>query len=274
MRPAAAAFLLLLAASPVLSQTRPLQTEQALTAPAGHLLFETGFDAIADEPSYLTGVPRTRWEGPLLRFVISPSDNVELDAEWVAIVGAAGEPGRSAVKDGGDVTLRAKWRIFGGGANRTAAAVRFGVTFPETSYNDKSFRALGLAPNTLRAYAQALASFPLARARVDANAGILLFDEVYRPHEQRDFLLYGLALVLPLGGAFEAVAEVAGRYGDGERGSDPSAEARAGVRIGRGRVRGDLAVRRGLAPEDGTWGGTAGLAWTIRPGKRPAAAAP
>jgi hypothetical protein len=205
-----------------------------------------------------------------LRFVFSPSANIELDLEWVALVGAWQEAGENDVTDAGDVTVRAKWRLLGA-ADRAAFAVRFGVTFPETSYNDESFRPLGLGSNTIRAFVQGLFSAPLGRARLHANAGLLVFDEVFRAHEQRDFLLYALALDLPFGGPFEAVAEVAGRAGDGMRGADETSEARVGLRIGRGRVRMDLAVRRGLAPADGTWGWTAGLTWTVR---RPAPPAP
>ena len=111
MRPGAVATLILLAASPAFGQTRPLQTEEATTAPGGHMVFETGAEAIANEPSYITGRERARWEGPLLRFVYSPSDRVELDVEWVARVGASGEEGREDVSDWGDVTLRAKLRL-------------------------------------------------------------------------------------------------------------------------------------------------------------------
>jgi hypothetical protein len=76
------------------AQTRPLRTETAETAAAGTLVLETGFDVIADEPSYVTGAARTRWDGPLLRAVYSPADSVELDVEWVAAVGVVGEAGR------------------------------------------------------------------------------------------------------------------------------------------------------------------------------------
>jgi len=271
MRPRGAAFLLVLAAAPAFSQTRPLQTEEATTAPGGRIQLETGGDVIAEEPSYLTGVKRTRWDGPLLRVVFSPADNVELDLEWVAAVAASGEPGRDTLVDAGDVTLRAKWRLFGGESGRPAFAVRFGVSLPNTSFNDMSGRPSGLGPDSTRGFAQALYTQPVGRARLHANAGILLFDEVFRPHEQSDFLLYGMALAVPFGGSFEAVAEVAGRAGEGEPGADERSEARAGLRIGKGRVCFDLAVRRGLLATDGTWGGTIGLAWTIR-ASRPAAA--
>ena len=263
MRPGAAATLLLLAASPAFGQTRPLQTEEATTGPGGRMVFETGAEAIANEPSYVTGQERTRWDGPLLRVTYSPSDRVELDLEWVALVGASGEEGREDVSDWGDVSLRAKLRLLGGEGKPTLAA-RFGMTLPETSYNDVTFQPLGLGPNTIRAFVQGLFTQPLGRARLHANAGLLTFDEVLRPHEQRDFLLYGLALTVPLGRSLEALAEVAGRAGEGTPGAEQRSEVRAGFRFGRGRVRGDAAVRRGLAPADGTWGATMGLAWTIR----------
>jgi len=267
MRPLGAAFLLALAAAPAWPQTRPLQTEEAHTAPAGRILLETGAEVIAREPSYLTGIERTRWDGPLLRVVFSPADNVELDLEWVAVVAASGEPGQDTLVDAGDVSLRAKWRLLAARGRRPALGVRFGVTLPNTSFNDMAGRPLGLGPDTLRAFAQALVSQPLGRGRLDGNAGILLADEAFRPHEQSDFFLYGLALAVPFG-ALEAVAEVAGRAGEGEPGTEERAEARLGVRFGKGRLRGDAAVRRGLLTADGTWGGTIGLAWTIK-GERP-----
>jgi hypothetical protein len=87
---------------------------------------------------------------------------------------------------------------------------------------------------------------------------------VYRPHEQRDFLSYGLAMEWPATPRFALLAEVTGRTGDGEPGADVRAEARAGLRFGGGRLRWDVALRRGLASADGTWGATVGLAWTPR----------
>ena len=39
-------------------------------------------------------------------------------------------------------------------------------------------------------------------------------------------------------------------------GADQSAEARVGLRLGRGRLRGDAALRRGLCAADGSWGVT------------------
>ena len=246
----------LLALAPLAhAQTRPLQTEEARTAPARTAVLEAGGQAISEEPNFLTGAERDRWDGPELRLVYSPSDNVELDVEWTARVGARGDPDFGEVSDFGDVALRAKVRLAGGEGG--AFGARFAVVLPQTSFGN------GLGPNTIRMSAQALATVAVGRGAVHANAGLAIHDEPLRAHEQRDFLAWGIAVTAPLG-AVEAVAEVAGLAGDGAPGADERGEARAGVRLGRGTVRADVAVRRGLTDATGGWGLTAGLSWTIR----------
>jgi hypothetical protein len=267
---AAALVLIAVGAGTAAGQNRPLLTEPALTARAGTLVFETGMDAITSEPSYITGVERKRWDGPLLRLVYSPADNVELDLEWVARVGVWDEAGREVQgSDWGDVSVRAKWRIRAGGPSRPTLGARFGVVLPQTEFEDEQFRPLGLGPNSLRAFAEALVSQPIGPVRLDVNAGLLLFDEVLRPHEQRDFFVYGLALEWAARPALSLLAELAGRTGDGMPGAQPRSEARMGLRVGGGRLRGDAALRRGLTAADGTWGVTLGLTWTAREPGRP-----
>jgi hypothetical protein len=255
-------------AGPLAAQTRPLQTEGALTAPAGRLVLETGFDAIAAEPSFETGVARSAWSGPLLRLVYSPAGNVELDAEWTVRVGVRGDPLRHGAQssDFGDIALRAKWRVSRGSGQRPTLGARFGVYLPETSYEDKQFRPLGLGPNTLRAFVEGLLTERIGRGRLHLNAGLFLADEVFRPHDQRDFLAYGVAVEWPVGSRLTALAELAGRAGDGRPGTDARSEARAGLRLRHRRLTWDAAVRRGLAHADGSWGATAGLALELRPG--------
>ena len=257
---AAALFAILAAsaAASALAQTRPLSTEEATTAPAGRIVLEAGADGIRAEPNFITGRERDRLDLPVLRLVFSPSGNVEIDVEWVGRVVARNDPDFGTVSDWGDVTLRAKVRLVEEAAGRPALAARFGVTLPETSFGN------GLGPNVLRMSAQMLLSKTLGRTAFHLNAGLAIHDEVLRPHEQRDFFAYGLALVRPFGEQLSLVAEVAGRAGNGAPGAEERAEARAGFRFGGRRVRGDAAVRRGLAEADGTWGLTAGLTWTIR----------
>jgi hypothetical protein len=260
-RAALAALLATSATVPALAQTRPLLTEEATTAPAGRIVLEAGADAIRAEPNFLTGRPRDRFDLPVLRLVFSPAGNVEMDVEWVGRVMARNDPDFGNVSDWGDVTLRAKVRLVEEHAGRPALAARFAVTLPETSFGN------GLGPNTLRMAAQLLLTKTLGRLVLHANAGLGLQDEVLRPHEQRDFLVYGVAAAHELGRAASVVAEVAGRAGRGAPGAEERVEARAGVHLGRGRLRADAAVRRGLADADGTWGLTAGFTWVMREGR-------
>jgi hypothetical protein len=262
------AFLSLAVASQVGAQTHPLRTEEATTAPAGTVAFETGFDQMASETNFLTDAQRSVYAGPLLRFVYSPAGNVEIDVEWVSIVGAVNDPDFGNATDRGDVTLRAKVRLLDGGARRPTLAARFWVALPETESEE------GLGPNTLRQASEMLLSQPLGRAALHANAGLLIADEALRPHAQRDFLVYGLALTAPVGARGEVVGEVAGHVGKGMPGAEERAELRAGFRWTHGRFRYDAALRRGLAPADGTWGFTVGLRWILRAGEKKAATAP
>jgi hypothetical protein len=249
------------AAAPALAQTRPLSTEEAGTAPAGRVVLEAGVDAIRAEPNFLTGHERDRYDLPVLRLVFSPAGNVEIDVEWIGRVVARDDPDIGPVSDWGDVTLRTKVRLVDEAAGRPALAARFAVTLPETSFGT------GLGPNTLRMAAQLLLTKTAGGFAFHANAGLGLQDEVLRPHEQRDFLVYGVALVRQLGPGAALAAEVAGRAGKGAPGAEARSEARLGVRLGSGRLRADAAVRRGLAAAGGTWGLTAGLSWVARAGQ-------
>jgi hypothetical protein len=250
--------LLLSGAAEVDAQTRPLQTEEAATAASGTVLLEAGADLMRHEPNFLNGAERTRLDGPVLRLVWSPAGTVEVDVEWTARVAALGDPEFGDVSDWGDVALRAKVRLREGRDGRLGVAARFGVTLPQTSFGN------GLGPNALRTSAQLLLS-KCGGVCVHGNAGLAIHDEVGRPHEQRDFLHYGLALVVHPWSPLSWVAEVAGLAGRGAPGADARGEARAGVRWRRGHIRWDAALRRGFATADGDWGITLGLGWTLSP---------
>lgn len=257
MRTAVPALLWLAAASAA-AQTRPFATEHAATAEAGCLVLELGADFIAEEPNSLTGRPRDRWDAPVMRLVYSPSDNVELDLEWVGRVIAWGDPDFGNVSDFGDVSLRTKLRLREAAKGGPGVSARFGMTLPQTSFGE------GLGPNTIRMAAQLLLSQPLRGVSIEANAGLAIQDEALRPHEQRDFFAYGLALLRPASARLTLGMEIAGLAGDGALATESHHEARLGIRYGRGRVRWDGALRRGLGAADGKWGFTAGLAWTLR----------
>lgn len=256
MKRVALAALIVSAAAAAHAQTRPLLTEEAATARQGTIVFETGADVMRHEPNFLTGLERTRFDGPLMRLVWSAGDAVEIDLEWVVKVAAFDDPTFGDVSDWGDVTVRAKTRFIEEKEHGFGLSARFNVTLPETNFGN------GLGPNALRMSAQMLLS-KCGRVCVHANAGLGINDEVGRPHEQRDFLHYGFAVTGPGGARLTPVVEIAGLAGNGRPGADARSEIRAGARWQRGRVRWDAALRRGLAKADGDWGLTVGLAWTL-----------
>ncbi len=246
-------------AGPALAQTRPLRTEEAVTAPAGRLVLESGVELVRAEPNFLTGLPRDRWDAPILRLVYSPADTVELDLEWTARILARADPVFGNVSDYGDVALRTKLRFARERPGRPAIGARFSVTLPETN------SLKGLGPNTLRMRAELLASKSFGRTSVHANLGGAIEDKPLEPHAQSDFLAYGLALEQRVGERLGLVAEAAGLgLGRGYPGADRHAELRAGFRWRSGRARWDAALRRGLEAADGSWGFSAGLAWALR----------
>ncbi len=253
------ALLLILPGAVAGAQTGSRLTEEAQTARAGSLVLETGFDYIAAEPNFLTGAERGRYAGPLLRLVYSPASNVEMDLEWVSFVGTPNDPDFDHASDRGDVTVRAKVRFMEGTTKRPTVSARFWVALPETKAE------MGLGPNELRQATELLVSQPVGRVTFHGNAGFLVADEVFRPHIQRDFLLYAMAVTRPVGPGGEVMAEVVGRAGKGVPGADEHAEIRAGFQWSKGPVRYHVALRRGLAAADGRWGFTGGLSWTVRP---------
>jgi hypothetical protein len=239
------------------AQTLPLQTEEATTAGAGRLSFETAMDGIRDEPNFQTGKPRSRYDGPLLRFVYSPADNVEMDLEWVTMIRTPHDPDFGNVSDAGDVSLRSKVRFHDGGDRGPTVGARFTVTWAETAYGE------GLGPNTLRSAVQLLLTQPAGPLRLHLNAGFGIDDQAEKPHVQSDFFVYGVAGEWRVAAPVALVAELAGRMGSGRPGTDEHRELRAGIRLGRGVVVGSAALRRGLGEADGKLGFTAGLGFRL-----------
>ena len=125
---------------------------------------------------------------------------------------------------------------------------------------------MGLGPNTLRFFIEALLTQPLGSVRLDVNLGFFLHEDPTRNHDQLDFLSYGLAARWAVGSRWEIVAEVAGRAGRASRGRERGprlAPARGTPAVACASTRRCVEV---FLSEQGTWGGTVGLSWTIRPG--------
>lgn len=240
------------------AQSRPLVVEEAATAPGRTVSFEAGGEYIRGATNGLTGLPRQRADGPLLRLVFSPADSVEIDVEWTTRVAQFQDPVFGDDSDWGDVALRAKVRLLEEREDRPGLAARFGVTLPETTFGN------GLGPDALRTFVQVLASRSAGRARWHGNLGLAIHDQATEPHVQSDFLMYGAGVLVEAADAVRVGAEVFGLAGE----SSPLAESRSEARLvgqwGAGRVRFDAGLRRGLTRSAGRWGLTVGLRWRVR----------
>ncbi len=246
--PSIVACLLAVTASGASAQHGAFLTEPA--GCAGRFRYEAGAGALASEPNFLTGAPRTRWDLAVMRGARCLDGAAEFELEWVGAVAASGDPDFGSVADFGDVSVRTKLRIARPRGTRPELALRFAATLPQTSFGN------GLDTNTMRFTSQLLATWLRPQVRVHANLGLALVDEALRTHEQRDLLAYGVQAAHPFGegGGTEAVVESAGQLGDGQPGADARAEFRAGLRHRRGRWTWSAALRRGLLAADGTWG--------------------
>jgi hypothetical protein len=254
-------FCVCLGATSAVAQTRPLQTEEATTAPAGRIALEAGAAFMTAQPSFLSLQPRDVWNAPILNLIWSPAGNVEIDLEWVGRVVEVDDPTFGTASDYGDVTLRTKLRFIPEKGRRPAVGARFTITLPETN-QDK-----GLGPNTNRMQAQALLTEVLGPVRLHANAGLAIHDQTFGAHAQHDLFAYGAAFEWSVTHRMAVLGEVAGRAGKGDPGVDKTHEARFGARFQTGRVAWDAAARRGLSDADGKWGFTAGLTWTAQAGR-------
>jgi hypothetical protein len=258
MKTACALLLCLAAGAPVCAQTPPFTTEAADSGPKGRLALELEGAIVGDEPNFLSGRVRTSWDGPQLRLVYSPADNVEVDVEWTMGVGALDDPDFGDVSDWGDVALRTKLRFLEQGAGRPALSARIEVTLPETDADH------GLGPNTLRTAVELLLSRSAGRFTVHANAGLAVQDQVQQLTAQDDFFAYGLCVLGRFATGLSLGAEVAGLAGKGSPGTEAHHEARLGGLYAHGRWSWNAALRRCLGPADGRWGFTAGLSAILR----------
>jgi hypothetical protein len=240
------------------AQTRPLLSEEAYTHERGRLVVEIGQSYVTAQPNFLTGEVRDRWDGPLVRLVYSPADSVEMDLEWTSLIVAVDDVDYGTKVDAGDVVLRTKLRLVEESGGWPAVAARYELSLPNTSME------FGLGPDALRMSAQLLVSRTLGPVRLHLNGGLAIQDEPLAPHAQNDFLDYGLAIEHRASDAVALLGEVTGLAGPGSPGAEERSEARLGLRLGRERLRLDVAVRRGLAEADGDWGFSVGLTWQAR----------
>ena len=226
---------------------------------------------------------RSHWRAPLsglagtlqrwaqLRFDFGVANNVTLQIrgavqQRLAIDAAAshaaiGFPSSGSTRDAGDFSVATLIRLFSDKQKKTALGFRAETKLPNTT------QSKGIGPNTTDIYLSVLASRKLGNALVFGDVGIGILTAPRELDVQNDVLSYGLGGSFHLGRRIIFAAEVNGYLttrnviplGTAARGT-----ARGGLSWRRGAFQFEAALVRGLTANEGDWGGSVGIARTVR----------
>ncbi|MFN8644430.1 MAG: hypothetical protein U0802_23260 [Candidatus Binatia bacterium] len=261
-------------AAPAAAQQRPLVTEDPQPIGGGQVLLETGVD-------WMRGItfPTSGLKGDL---VSAPTIGISVGVGPIAEIQIDGSPYRrlsiterrlapmSAILsfDGSttsavdDVVIATKLRLLHETHGRPAIGLRFATRLPNASNES------GLGQDTTDFFASFLAGKTIGRVRWVGNAGLGIVGDPIVAARQEDLLMFGMSLAAALGHGLELVSEYNGRMNFASKSPTPGAEnrgvARAGLRLGKGRLRLDAAALFGATSTDLDLGATAGLTWTFR----------
>ena len=254
------AMAVVLCATPVWAQQRPLVTEDPEVIGAGRLLLEAGLDYGKETEFPASGLTGNLLRAPLVGVSVGLSSIAELqidagfrnhltisdrvDAPLSGVLDVEGDS-TSAVDD---VVLATKIRIVGESGGRPAIGVRFATKLPNASNES------GLGLDTTDFIASLLVGKTIERIRVVGNVGLGILGNPVRGDAQNDVLVYGLSLARAFTDQAEFVGEVNGRLHTASTDPAPGTESRGQFRfgarytVGPGRV--DGAVLVGLTPRD------------------------
>jgi hypothetical protein len=270
-----AGFGLLLAAAPVLAQSRPLVTEDPETVPAGNMLLEVGFDierGAVFPVSGLTGdmvrigtfglsigvgpIAEIQFDGGLRnQLTITARDP---DAPLAGMVDADGD----ATGDVEDLRIGTKVRFLSETATRPAMAVRFWTRLPNAGNES------GLGLDTADFHFGVALAKTVRSVRAVANVGFGILADPARGDRQNDVLEYGASVARAVRTDVELVGELNGRLNTRSGTPPVGTESRAAVRLGsrftRGPVRVDGALILGVTDHDPSWGLTGGVTWVFK----------
>jgi hypothetical protein len=254
------ALAVVLWATPVWAQQRPLVTEDPEVIGAGRLLLEAGLDYGKEAEFPASGLTGNLLRAPLVGVSVGLSSIAELQIDagfrnHLAISGRVDAPLSGVLDVEGDTTsavddvvLATKIRIVGESGGRPAIGVRFATKLPNASNES------GLGLDTTDFIASLLVGKTIERIRVVGNVGLGILGNPVRGDAQNDVLVYGLSLARAFTDQAEFVGEVNGRLHTASTDPAPGTESRGQFRfgarytVGPGRV--DGAVLVGLTPRD------------------------
>ncbi len=269
------AFLLVIGAAGTSgAQSRPLSTEDPETVPKGFVLFEGGFDFLAN-----SSFPAAGLRGDLFRvgtFGVSVGVNSSVELQFDgglrrrlsidsfdtnAPLANRYTGAGSATGGFDDLLVGVKIRFATETASRPAFALRFATKLPNAG------PGTGLGTSTTDFAIGLAGAKTVESVRVAANLGLAFMTEPSEIATQNRLLTYGLSVARAVATGVELVGDVNGRLDTG-RDAGPGTESRGAVRLGgrvtRGPVRLDAGFLIGMTDADPSWGVTAGFTWVFK----------
>lgn len=263
--------------TPLWSQTRPFQTDDADTVPFGSIRVQGGYDYISGQSFRLSGLKGDFSRIGIMGVFVGVGGSVEFQATgdlWnrlkivqripaVFPFDPQGVRGNSTANVG-DLMLATKFRLVSERLGMPAIAFRFGVQLPNASNEE------GLANDETNFYASILAAKGIGKFRGLASLGMAIMGDPTRLSAQRDLATYGFAGIYRYFPWLDLVGELQGRAGKGGPGTDSQTMMRGGVRLHTGALSWDVSAVKGLAKQDGNIGFSFGVGYQFslfHPGK-------
>jgi hypothetical protein len=254
-------LVLLVSASAVAAQQRPLITEDVDIIPPGSVRFEAGIDFLQDVKIPLSGLTGDQTRVGVISINVGLSPNVEFQIDGVAQnflsintqtipspIALSFVPGTTSTNDFGDFTLSTKIKIRSETRNGPSLGFRLGVQLPNSN------QSRGIGVNQTNAFGTILVGKKFgkdARVNLFGNLGIGILTAPLEDFTQNDVLLYGFAGIIRIHKQFNIAAEVNGRAntrgGNAPLGTESQSEARLGMQVKASGLRFDFAGIAGLS---------------------------
>ena len=264
----------LVLATTVRAQQRPLITEDVDIIPPGSMRLEVGMDFLQNAKFPVSGLRGDLTRAGVIGINIGLAPNVEVQIEGVAqnflSINSQGPsaiplevaPGANSTNDFGDFTLWTKIKLRAETANGPSIGFRLGVQLPNSSQG----RGIGL--NQTNAYGQLLVGKKFGRnGRVNTfgSLGIGILTAPTQLFTQNDVIMYGAASIIRINDQLSIAGEVNGRMntrpGGGPLGTESQGEARLGMQIRASGLRFDFAGIKGLTSQSPRSGLTVGVTY-------------
>ena len=266
--------LMIVGASSVSAQQRPLVTEDPETIGSGLVLLEGGFDQ-----QYEVSYPVSGLKGDLLRvptlglsFGLSSIAELQIDGglyNRLNVTSRQDAPLSDQLDFTGDKTsavedivVATKIRLLSETPGRPAFGVRFATRLPNASNES------GLGLDTTDFFVAGLLGKTVQSIRFVGNVGLGILADPVRGDSQNDVLTYGLSVARAVRQGLEVVGEINGRLdtrdGDPPVGLESRGAMRLGARFTRSTVRIDGGLIVGMTSHDPSFGFTAGFTWVFK----------